>query len=763
MNLQKFEIPQVRTLSGIVALLVLMMSAAIGLLAEKAPDPAGLNAPINVFSAARALTQLQVIAHEPHPTGTEANTKVRNYLIDELKALGLDPQIQSGLGANTTWGAVAQVNNVLVRIPGATRGKALLLAAHYDSVPTGPGAGDDGASVAAILETLRAMKSGPPLQNDLICLFTDAEEAGLLGSELFVREIPWVRDIGMGLNFEFRGNSGPMLMFETSKGNAKLIAGLASSVDLPIANSLSYEIYKLLPNDTDFTNFKKAGIRGMNFAAIDGANSYHTQLDRPDLLSLNTLQHEGNIMLALVRHFGNIPLNNLDDSDSVYFNAPGLGLIQYPVGWILPLCVIVTGLFLVIFVLAIKRKIIRYVRPLAGAILFVLFVGTTATLCQLSWSAATWIYPAFKLQYQPYHSPWYVIALAGFVIALFSGFQTWLKSWIKPTEFALGAMLCWVLLVIATSIFLPGASFVFLWPVVPVLLVNLLLLSGRVKPMSDETTMWIYLAGTIPAVILFTPLIDSLFVALGPNLLLATGLALALLLGLAGQVLALLSRPRLLPAISFGAGLIFLVIAVSAERFDRNQPRPTNLFYAVDGHTGKAIWLSRDTKLDSWTRQIFPTNAMRGAVPEIFGPQSKNQFWQSAAPASDIVAPTIETVSDVVAGEVRIVSVKIHSLRQAFRIHAAIEGAEIIQSRVQGLSFTTTPRPDWRLLAQGMPDHTVQIDFQVKPGQPFQLRAFDESYGLAQFGLPPRSDEYITEQSGTLSDAVIAVQVKNFD
>ena len=94
--------------------------------------------------------------------------------------------------------------------------KALMLCAHYDSVPTGPGASDNAAGVAVVLETLRALKAGPPLERDVIALFPDGEENGFHGSRLFVDEHPWAKDVSVVLNFDARGNSGPSIMFETS-------------------------------------------------------------------------------------------------------------------------------------------------------------------------------------------------------------------------------------------------------------------------------------------------------------------------------------------------------------------------------------------------------------------------------------------------------------------------------------------------------------------------------------------------------------------
>src|SRR5205085_9205138 len=105
--------------------------------------------------------------------------------------------------------------------------RALMLAAHYGSGPTGPGASEDAAGVASLLETLRALKSGPPLKNDLVVIFSDAEELGLVGAHAFADENPWMKDVALVLNFEARGSSGPSMMFETSDGNGAPIPELA--------------------------------------------------------------------------------------------------------------------------------------------------------------------------------------------------------------------------------------------------------------------------------------------------------------------------------------------------------------------------------------------------------------------------------------------------------------------------------------------------------------------------------------------------------
>jgi hypothetical protein len=145
-----------------------------------------------------------------------------------------------------------------------------------------------------------------------------------------------------------------------------------------------YEVYKRLPNDTDMTVFKRAGIPGMNFAAIEGHTSYHTQLDRDELLQEGSLHHQGEILLALVQHFGNASLDDLLSADSVYFDAPGLGLVNYSVSWVLPLCGVLILLFAIVLFLGLKSGELRAARTALGALAFLIMIPVLAGICQAS-------------------------------------------------------------------------------------------------------------------------------------------------------------------------------------------------------------------------------------------------------------------------------------------------------------------------------------------------------------------------------------------
>src|SRR6185437_5122426 len=250
--------------------------------------------------------------------------------------------------------------DIVGRLSGTASSGAILLMAHYDSVYRAPGAADDGAGVAAILETLRALRTGPALKNDLVILFTDGEEAGILGAEAFVAS-PQVKDVGAIINFEARGNRGPSMLFETSSNNHPVIDAFAKAAPYPVGSSLFYDLYRLLPNDTDFSVFRKSRIPGLNFAFGEGLEAYHSALDAPDKLSLDSLQHHGSYALALARQLGQMQLNQLADptGDDVFFDWFGSHLVHYRRTWVLPLQAAATLLLLVALGLSIRKGEVR--------------------------------------------------------------------------------------------------------------------------------------------------------------------------------------------------------------------------------------------------------------------------------------------------------------------------------------------------------------------------------------------------------------------
>jgi hypothetical protein len=225
------------------------------------PEVLPADAPAAEFSAVRAAFLLKPIAAEPHPMGVPAHDWVRDTILRDWRALGLEPVVQTGVRFRPAGWEATRVENILVRLPG-TAGRALMLSTHYDSVEPAPGAADDGAGVVTLLETARALLAGPRLAQDIIFLITDGEEDGLVGAQVFCAQHPWAKEVGLALNFEARGTAGSSLMYQTSRGNRELIAALARSPH-PRGYSFAGTVYRHMPNAGDLTVFMRSGMQGL--------------------------------------------------------------------------------------------------------------------------------------------------------------------------------------------------------------------------------------------------------------------------------------------------------------------------------------------------------------------------------------------------------------------------------------------------------------------------------------------------------------------
>ncbi len=220
--------------------------------------------------------------------------------------------------------------------------------AHSDSVPAGPGGADDAAGVAAVLETVRALKTSPR-QRDVMVLLTDGEEAGLLGAKAFFSSDPARGHVGVVINLEARGNHGRAVMFETNRNAAPLIRALADADALAAASSLMPDLYRRLPNDTDLTEALSRGYSGLNFAFFAGLGAYHRPADTADALDPGSLQHIGEQALRAASALApavdpahpDAPAPPLPGRapDQAYADLLGGPVLQYPAaaGWALVL------------------------------------------------------------------------------------------------------------------------------------------------------------------------------------------------------------------------------------------------------------------------------------------------------------------------------------------------------------------------------------------------------------------------------------------
>jgi hypothetical protein len=745
-----------------VVLFCALVAIGIGLRQTYPPEAVSADAPPDMFSAHRALMDVKRIGLKPHPTGTSKNTQIRRYLTESIAALGYTPENQSTLVVNPNKQSMARIHNILVRVPGIKPGKAVLLSAHYDSVATGPGGADDAASVAAMLEVLRTLKHTPRLSNDVVFLFTDGEEMGLFGAHAFINQHPWAKDIGLALNFEYRGNRGAFMMFETSSGNGKLIEGLADSKAAVWTNSLMYEVYKRLPNDTDFTVIKNSGIPGVNFAAIEGHTAYHTALDRPEFLDKDSLQQEGNIMLALIRQFGNTSLVNLKSDDRIYFDLAGFGLIHYSSSWVSPLNGVLVALFVIAVGLRFKNKQVSALPLLLSPWVFLSVTASLAFGSHLLWQAINLLHPGYDsfAQGDTYNSHWYLAAFLLLNISLFGILHSLTSRWFNPDESFTGAAACWLLLAVTSGIIFPGASFLLTWPLAAMLSASILASMQAEKPGAKTLTIYLFFIGSLPGLLLFTPLIKGLFIGLTPRMIAVVVVFLCLLSGLLTPVVTgLFHRKKILNGLLLST-LICFAAGSATSGFDAEHPRQNTLFYALDSNTQSAYWLSTDKQLDHWTKTFFGNQKEQRYVPGIFG-GAPLKLWSADAPILSLSPPEIETLDDSTSDGKRTLTIKIKSARHTPKLNMTIEGIEILASKVAGLAYTSAPQTNWRLKAYGLNDEDLVIEITVKPDKPFTLRISDVSYGLPDIKQTVRPSDSIAKP-GEYSDTVVVVKHVRF-
>ena len=752
-------------LGSLLLLGLLIALVALALLPGQLPQVRDASAPAREFSAQRALLQVAEIAKAPHPVGSAEHDRVRDYLLAQLRTMGLEVQLQAGTGRLYENGiqTLGHVENVVARLRGSDpAGKALLLSAHYDSVYLGPGAADNGASVGAVLETLRALRAGPPLRNDIIVLFTDGEEVGLLGAELFTHH-PWVADVGMVLNFDFRGSGGPMWMFETSGGNSRMVAALASGASDPMGSSALFDIYQLLPNDTDMTAFKAAGLHGLNFAAIDRAYTYHSPLDTVDRLDPGTVQHLGELMLTATRSFSDNYLAGLAAPDSVFFNVPGLGMLHYRDTWVGMFSALALGMVILALALAIRggqTRLRRIVAAAAGQLATLLLLAIAS---QVLWQVVVLLHPEYSLFNDTYNSRWYLLALVGLVVAGFAWMQAGWRRRLGASAEQLGALLFGACCLLISTGFLPGFSYLFAWPLLFMATAEVIIARWPMLQRRPEWRTALLLIASLPTLVFFAPLVRMVYLGIGPQLPLPTAFLLGLALTLLSPLLLLLTRRFILPVVPLAIGVLWLGVGSATASFDASHPLPSHLFLALDGSSGRTVWLSRADELDEWNKGLFPANAAPVAEPNLFGPDSQPLWVGTAASDPALLPPAIDVLSDERDGDRRRVAFRVRSQRKAASLTARVDGTPVLASSVDGHRVPTDPAGHWKLETYGMGDEWLRIDVQVAAGTAFQLRIYDESYLLPPGSLPARPANLVADSNRPSSDTVRTVQIRKFN
>ncbi len=481
-----------------------------------APPPVPEAAEAGSFDTARAFARLERILadREPHPVDSDANDRVRDRLIAELRAAGLEPRVTDTTTCNNYPDSpsvnCARVRNVVATI-GPAEGRHLLLVSHYDSSSAAPGAADDGIGVASMIE-IAALLRNQQLRRPVTFLFNEGEETGLNGARAFLDADPLALQVDTLINLEARGTEGPAIMFETSRPNASAIAALAAGSSRPFANSLSTDFYRLIPNSTDVAVFEGRPWTILNYAIIGNETRYHSAGDELAALDRRSLHHMGSEALGVVRAAAIAGVEPAA-GERIYADLYGHFLVVLP----LTLGLVILGLLIIFFgVLGWRQRALG--SPLLAAFAALAGAGLVAF-------AADWLtglvrpgdywrgYPLITFAFM------YIVALLSSSAALLT-----IGKRADREQLRIAAWLLFVVVGAVACLVAPGAAIYFIFPplLVPlgILLTRFHPAAARVGAIAAAVLLLLTMAEILHLIELL--LIDGPYWILAPLAVLAT-------------------------------------------------------------------------------------------------------------------------------------------------------------------------------------------------------------------------------------------------
>ena len=643
-------------------------------LSQQPPEVKGLESPPEVFSAERAYETLRYLLKEnkPHPVGSELNKLIKERLIEELDKLDIKHEVQKTWACASRYAACAEVENLIGIIPGKTNAPYLALMAHYDSVPMAPGAGDDGAGVVAILEAARVLKLEAPYDYPIMLLLTDAEENGLIGAEAFFGQHPLAKEVGVVLNIEGSGTAGGSMVFRTSENNELLIKSLSHEHDHAYGFSLANEIFKRMPNDTDFSVAMRANIPGMDFAFVGERNHYHTPNDNVENLDVRTIQHHGENILSASRDLLSKDWSNMGEK-YVYLG----GTYGFWSQWKSSNSLIALILSTLVFITAFIRSKLKLSRLTLGFVLSPITFLTTIFSGFLTFYLLS-IFSGNVISWPGIDWPYRLLLVGSTSLGLLVGCGL-SRKFIQEFEMIYGAWFFWILLTLVVTLFLPDAANLFILPLVFGSLI--LLISNYVKEQYKLTFLLLTLVVALPSTL---GLIFSLEQSQGYKLVLAV-------LPFAGLYAILISpflfSVNMKPTLSI-VGLITLIALTSGSTlnlYTEMRPQHVNIhFYENLDSKDSFIHLSGNYKnvaasdpeplIEPLTAFVEMTNTKAIAA---YAPDYQFRYWADSI-SSEWNEPSIEVKERI--KDSHSIAVSLKSKRNASRIALLLPEASKLKS-----------------------------------------------------------------------------------
>ena len=308
-----------------------------------------------------------------------------------------------------------------------------------------------------------------------------------------------------------------------------------------------------------------------------------------------------------------------------------------------------------------------------------------------------------------------------------------LRAW----DLAVAALSWWAAASVVVSLTVPGASFLFTWPLVAAGLALIAATWLGEEAASTYRGVLVALAGAAPGIVLLSSATYLLLLSAGLKQV-VTVLAVWLMAGLLVLPLAAVWRALRfwLPAALVVAGALVLFAVGSAVAFDSQHPKFTSVYYRASASEAP-VWQVIDP-VDVWTRQFMRTRLRAPFLASYFPQLGSEQTLIGAAPRVPLPAPRIRVLSDSVNGDRRTVRLRLSSPRRApelsllvhtvvGKLTASVDGEPLAGADTTILDGSTVR---WAFDYYAPPPRGVEVTLAFQAGPSVLLRAVDFSYGI---------------------------------
>jgi hypothetical protein len=481
--------------------------------------------------------------------------------------------------------------------------------------------------------------------------------------------------------------------------------------------------------------------------------------------------------MPLLSYFSSADLTELtSDTDLIFFNFPGFGMISYPFYWGLPLNFIGLFLLLLLVVWGVKKKKLDLREIGLGFVTPLIVLPVIGLASFYGWRLLVAIHPGYLDIGQGFTYNGHLY------IAAFVSLSIWFTLWIylkhlkkrSPINLYIAPLFFWLLINFAIARVLPGAGFFIILFFTGIVVLALFMF----YPEDSRLKVILSTLVCLPMLLLVVPMIELFPIALGLRLVLISSLITSLLLLLLIPILSTFEGIKNLNKLFLITSILTFISASLSSGFNPEAKKPDSILYVRNDDSSQGYWGSRDREPDSFTQQFLGKDPLKERIPDSYLQESGISRFSLYKKAESIyLEPTeVEILKDTLASNRRHLQVRVKPQRRINRISFRLqEGTRVYSLELQhqkaalkdGATFLKKAE-DYRELFRyffANPEDSIVFSYSVPQGDDPSLFLFEISYDLFENpeiqrikpGLLPREEDLMEKSYSSLTDALVNV------